>query len=354
MNTNFDINNFLRENIKNIKPYSSARDEYTGEASVFLDANENSYGTIGGDKYNRYPDPYQRDLKAVVSKIKNVPMEQMFLSGGGSDEGIDLLYKAFCRPGVDKAIIPSPTYGMYEVSANVNDVQILDINLTDNYQPNVEAIIEAGKQDEVKLVFLCSPNNPTGNLYETERVVKILENFNGIVVVDEAYIDFANQASWSSKLNQYPNLIVLQTFSKAWGMANIRLGMMFASKQIIDVVNKIKLPYNISGMVQNYAIKVLSEKAADKDVMVSKLLSERGRLENVFKSLPYIETVYPTDANFILIKTGDARELYNYLLSKTIVVRDRSKIALCANCIRITVGTEEENTILIDVMKKFE
>lgn len=347
----FNVNDLLRKNIKNIKPYSSARDEYSGEANVYLDANENPYGAIGGAKYNRYPDPYQRELKKVISEIKNVPENQIFL-GVGSDEAIDLLFKAFCYPGKDKAIITSPTYGMYEVSAATNDVQIVDIPLDKEFQPVVDNILEHGEEN-VKILFLCTPNNPTANLLEKDKIETLIREFDGIVIVDEAYIDFADTQSWSQRLVDFPNLVVIQTFSKAWGMANIRLGMMFASPEIIAIINKIKLPYNISGLVQDYAIETIKTHKAEKDEMVAEIKTERKKLVEKLKTIDYIKQIYPSDANFVLIKTDIPRDIYNYLLDQMIVVRDRSRVALCEGCIRITIGTADENATLMEALERY-
>jgi len=347
----FNLQSLVRENIWKIKPYSSARDEYSGTASIFLDANENPYGSIDGGNNNRYPDPYQQELKAVVSKIKQVPVDQIFL-GVGSDEAIDLLFKTFCYPGKDKVIITSPTYGMYQVSAETNDTQIIDIPLTPDFQLDVEKILESST-DQTKLLFLCSPNNPSGNLLRQNDMERLISGFPGIVIVDEAYIDYSGRQSWTTKLDTYPNLVVLQTFSKAWGLANIRLGMMFASKEIIALINKIKLPYNISGMVQNYAISILTTHEKDKNKLVEKGIKQRGLLAEALSLLPCVEKVYPSDANFLLVKTTEPRKVYDYLLNNQIVIRDRSKLKWCDGAIRITVGTEKENKILVEALKQY-
>lgn len=351
MNSKPSITDLLRTNIKNIKPYSTARDEYSGIALVNLDANENSFGSIDGTNNHRYPDPYQSQLKQIISEIKQIPQNQIFL-GNGSDEGIDLLYTAFCNPGVDNAIICPPTYGMYKVSADTNDVQCIEVALTQNFQLDVPAIL-AYVNKHTKLLWLCSPNNPTGNLLKREDILTLLQNFNGIVVIDEAYIDFASEKSWISEIELFPNLVVLQTFSKAWGLANIRLGMMFASAEIIAVINKIKLPYNISGLVQEYAIRILSTHTSKKDEMVQEILVERAKLAKDILLIPGVHSVYPSDANFILVTMDNAHEAYNYLVAKGIIVRDRSKIKLCENSLRITVGTAQENAFLLTTLTQF-
>jgi len=346
----FDINTILRENIKRIKPYSSARDEFTGEANVFLDANENPIGSVGGTKNNRYPDPYQRELKVAISNIKGIAPEHIFL-GNGSDEAIDLLFKSFCRPGVDAAIQISPSYGMYKVSADVNEVTIHEISLDENYQPNADALINHGFEN-VKILFLCSPNNPTGNLLDRTILYQLLDNFNGMVVIDEAYIDFSNTTSWITELENYPNLVVLQTLSKAWGLANLRVGMLFASTELINVLNKIKLPYNISGLAQDYALNALSN-LAEKDAMVAEIKLQRTFLLQELKTVPCVLHSYPTDANFVLVKTTDPDAIYNYLTDNKIVVRNRNRIHLCEGSLRLTIGTKEENVALLKALNEF-
>lgn len=351
MKKSLDIKTLLRENIKNIKPYSSARDEFTGEASVYIDANENPYSSVDGSKNNRYPDPYQQSLKDIVAEIKNIQKQQLFL-GNGSDEAIELLYKAFCNPGKDKTIISSPTYGMYKVCADTNDIECIDIPLKPDFELDVPAILNAQTQ-ETKILWVCSPNNPSGNLLNDSDIIKLLENFNGIVAIDEAYIDFTNKTSWIERLKDYSNLVVLQTFSKAWGLANIRLGMLFASEEIIAVINKIKLPYNISGLVQDFALKALTNNQSKKDNMVASILEERERLSKELVEIPCVEKVFPSDSNFLLVKTTAAREIYKFLLTKGIVTRDRSTIYLCEGCIRMTIGTKEENDALLLSLKEF-
>lgn len=345
----FNLGDLLRSNIRAMKPYSSARDEYSGEAKIFIDANENPYGSEYNNPYNRYPDPYQLQLKEKISSIKGVPVENIFL-GNGSDEAIDLLFKAFCYPYKDKVTLTPPTYGMYEVSAETNGTETIKILQTADFQPDV-AKIKASISPENKILFLCSPNNPTGNCIEESIIVDMLESFPGIVVVDEAYVDFTSAASWTKKLDQYPNLVVLQTLSKAWGLANLRLGMMFASKEIISIINKIKLPYNLSGLTQEVVSKALD--AEDKkNEYVQNILNERTRMVKELNELEIVQHIYPTDANFILAKFPNAREVYVHLLKHNIVVRDRSSQPLCEGCLRITIGTKQENDALIEAVKE--
>jgi histidinol-phosphate aminotransferase len=343
----FELNKLLRENIKNLVPYSSARDEFTGEAKVFLDANENSLGSPLTKWYNRYPDPHQTKLKDAISKVKSVSTEQIFL-GNGSDECIDILYRCVCNPDKDNIIICPPTYGMYEVSANINDIEIRKAPLLDNFQLNL-AHIETLVDENTKLIWICSPNNPTGNSMNREDVETVLNNFNGLVIVDEAYINFSRHKSFIPDLADYPNLVVLQTFSKAWGMAGLRLGMAFASPEIIEVLGRVKAPYNVNQVTQDLAIKALDEVGQVND-MITELVQMREALKGVFEKLPLVEKIYDSDANFLLMKVRDAKAVYENLLTKGIVVRDRSNVQLCENCLRITVGTEKENTILVDAL----
>lgn len=346
----FDLNNLTRENIKKLVPYSSARDEFSGEAKVFLDANENSLGSPLLKWYNRYPDPHQQKLKEAIRAVKGIAAEHIFL-GNGSDECIDLLFRSFCNPGKDNVIICPPTYGMYEVSANINDVEVRKALLTDDFQLDlihIENLVDAN----TKIVWICSPNNPTGNSLNRNDIEMLLNNFDGLVVIDEAYINFSKQKSFVQELTEYPNLVVMQTFSKAWGLAALRLGMAFASTAIIDVLNKVKPPYNINQATQEIALKALEEVGQVND-MIKEIVDMRNALTEVFEKIPTVEKVYPSDANFILVKIKDARKLYEFLLTKGIVVRDRSNVKLCADCLRITVGTEEENTALIDAMQEW-
>ena len=343
-----DLKELARPNVWALKPYSSARDEYSGvEASVFLDANENPYHA----PYNRYPDPLQKELKGLIAPLKQVREEQIFL-GNGSDEAIDLIFRAFCRPSVDNVVAIDPTYGMYQVCAEVNDVEYRKVLLDENYQFSADKLL-AASDERTKAIFLCSPNNPTGNNLCRAEIEKLLQSFEGLVIVDEAYIDFSGARSFLLDLDNYPNLIVLQTFSKAWGCAAIRLGMAFASKEIIGLFNKIKYPYNVNLLTQNEAIALLKEPSTIAG-WVDALLKERSRLMDTFHSLPCCVHIYPTDANFFLAKVTDAKRIYDYLVSKGIIVRNRTKVALCGNCLRITIGTPEENDILLDALKDVE
>jgi histidinol-phosphate aminotransferase len=344
----FNLNEVLRENIKKLTPYSSARDEFKGEASIYLDANENSYGSPLTKWYNRYPDPMQWEVKDKLSGIKGVPSENIFL-GNGSDECIDILLRACCDPGKDNIVICPPTYGMYEVSANINDVEIRKVPLTSNYQLDLPAI-EAAIDDHTKIIFLCSPNNPTGNSLIREDIEVILNNYFGIVVIDEAYINFSAHRSFVQELEDYPNLVVLQTLSKAWGLAALRLGMAFSNKEIIQVMNRIKPPYNINQATQELVLKALEEVEQVND-MIREIVSQRAKLETALLEVPMVLKVYPSDANFLLVKVTDAKGTYQKLLDKGIVVRDRSSVILCEDCLRITIGTESENIKLVQVLK---
>lgn len=347
----FNLNELLRPNIRDLVPYSSARDEFKGEASVYLDANENSLGSPLLKWYNRYPDPLQMAVKEKLTTIKGVTPEHIFL-GNGSDECIDVLIRAFCEPGMDNILIVPPTYGMYEVSAHINNVQIKKVPLTPDFQLDLPAMEEA-VDDFTKIIFLCSPNNPTGNSLHRGAVEALLNNYFGLVVVDEAYINFSRQRSFLSDLQEYPNLVVLQTLSKAWGLAALRVGMAFASKVIIDVMNKVKPPYNINQASQELVLKALDE-VEQVNEMIRVLVEERGRLERELPSLTIVQKVYPSDANFLLVKVRDAKKVYQYLLDKGIVVRDRSSVILCDDCLRITVGTEKENSELIEALKQYQ
>lgn len=343
-----DIKNLQRENIKTLRPYSTARDEYKGQASVFLDANENSYGSPLPENFNRYPDPLQLDLKDAISKIKGVPIENTFL-GNGSDEAIDLLFRAFCNPGKDNVIILPPTYGMYEVSANINDVEIRKVNLLPNFQLDLEGIAEAIDAN-TKLIFICSPNNPTGNSIIRTDIETVLANFNGLVVIDEAYINFAKQRTFIQELTEYPQLVVLQTFSKAWGLAGLRLGMAFASSIVIDILNKVKAPYNISQSTQDLALAALQNIGQVND-WIKTTVAERELLSKSLLDLAMVRKVYPSDANFILVEVADANGTYDALVDRGIIVRNRAKVTLCEGCLRITVGTPAENEILLSALK---
>ncbi|QJD98016.1 histidinol-phosphate transaminase [Mucilaginibacter robiniae] len=347
----FDINNILRENIKNLKPYSSARDEFQGEASVYLDANENAFGSPLEQQYNRYPDPLQMEVKKRLSDIKGVPTSNIFL-GNGSDEAIDILFRSFCNPGIDNVILVPPTYGMYEVSANINNIAIQRMPLTTDYQLNVDGILNA-INEHTKLIFVCSPNNPTGNSINRNDIETLLTSFNGLVIVDEAYINFSSQQSFIENLTQYQNLVVLQTLSKAWGLAGLRVGMAFASNEVIDVMNKVKPPYNINEASQQLALQAL-QNTEQVNSWIQEVLQERDKLIIQLQSLDFVLNIYPSDANFILVKTTDARGIYNFLVQHGIIVRDRSKVELCEGALRITIGKPEENSKLIETLKNFK
>ena len=338
----FDLDKLVRENVKNLIPYSCARDEFKGKTGIFLDANENPFG-----KLNRYPDPYQRDLKAAISKNKGISEEKIFL-GNGSDEIIDLCYRVFCNPGKDKALTFTPTYGMYEVSASVNDVKIIKIPLNERFQLDLGKTKPYFSDNNLKLIFICSPNNPTGNCMERSDISYIISNFNGIVVIDEAYIDFTEKPSFIKMIDKYPNLIVMQTFSKAFGLAAARVGMAFSNPAILQYFNKLKPPYNISTINQKAALRKL-EKAVEFKSQVLKIKNEKERLNADLKKLKITEKVYPSDANFILVKVSNATLIYNSLIDKHIIIRNRTSVI--NNCLRITVGTHTENNKLINALK---
>lgn len=346
----FNLTEILRDNIKNLVPYSSARDEFKGDASIFLDANENAFGSPLPHDYNRYPDPLQHKLKAKLESIKGVPAGNMFL-GNGSDEAIDILYRACCTPGKDNVILVPPTYGMYEVSANINDVQIRKVNLTPDYQLDLDGIAEAIDM-HTKMIFVCSPNNPTGNSINPLDIETLLVNFKGLVVVDEAYINYSKQKSFTHSLPEFPNLVVLQTLSKAWGLAALRLGLAFASKDIIAVFNKIKPPYNINQATQDLVLEALDHVEVVNE-WIKSTVQEREILVGQLQALPQVEHITPSDANFILVKLAQPRELYNFLVNKGIIVRDRSKVTLCEGSLRITVGTKPENEKLLEEIQVF-
>jgi histidinol-phosphate aminotransferase len=346
----FNLDALVRTNIRTLKPYSSARDEFKGEASIFLDANENSLGSPLVKWYNRYPDPLQLKVKEKIAFIKKISVDQIFL-GNGSDEAIDLLYRCFCEPGIDEVVIFPPTYGMYEVSANINNVKLNRVPLTEQFQLDLEALEQAIKPS-TKIIWICSPNNPTGNSIDREAIEMILNNFDGLVVIDEAYINFSRQKSWLLDLQDYPNLVVLQTLSKAWGLAGIRLGMAFASPEIIGYLNKVKPPYNISEPVQELAVKALEEIGQVNDMIVT-LVNERQNMVSSLLQNEEVVKIYPSDANFLLVKFKDASGLYKYFVEQGIVVRDRSNVIFCEGCLRITVGTPLENTKLLESLNSF-
>lgn len=337
------LQNLVRKNIQTLNAYSSARDEFTSKEGTFLDANENPFGNL-----NRYPDPYQKEVKKALSQLKNVPSKNIFL-GNGSDEIIDLLFRIFCNPGQDQALTFSPTYGMYDVSASINDVTLLKIPLDDNFQIDTQKVSPYLKNENLKMIFICSPNNPTGNVIEAKSIQFLLENFNGIVLIDEAYIDFAETDSWLNFIDKYPNLIVSQTFSKAWGLAAARVGVAYANEQIIYYLNKVKPPYNVSQLNQEAALKALTNYEQFKKNLAI-ILSEKQRLIAFFSKMALVKKIYPSDANFILIEVANAPKLYAELVARKVIVRNRH--SLVDNALRITVGTAFENQQLIDTLEK--
>ena len=342
------LEQLVRPNILSLAPYSSARNEYSGKkARVFLDANENPYNS----PYNRYPDPLQIELKNKLSAVKGVKPENIFL-GNGSDEAIDLPYRCFCRPGIDNVVAIEPTYGMYKVCADINDIEYRKVLLDDKFQFNADKLLDAC-DNNTKIIWLCTPNNPTGNNLNRDEIVKVIERFDGFVIIDEAYSDFSRQKSFRSDIYKYPNIIVLNTMSKAWGSAAIRLGMAFASEDVINIFNKVKYPYNVNLLTQEKAIKILEDKE-DVDKWVSILLQERSKLMEAFQYLPICEHVYPSDANFFLAKMTNAQAIYDYLVDQGIIVRNRSRIQLCDNCLRVTIGTRTENSELIGALRQFK
>lgn len=344
-----EIRKLLRSHLLNLKPYSSARDEFKEKADVYLDANENAFGSTSKDRYRRYPDPYQNDLKNKIGEIKEINPAHIFL-GNGSDEPIDLLIRAFCNPGKDKIITAPPTYGMYEVSANINDVEIIEVPLKEDFTLDLPNLIDA-IEPEAKIIFLCSPNNPTGNSIDKENILEILNKFHGLVILDEAYIDFSSKPSLIHELKNYSNLVILHTFSKAWGLAALRLGMAFADIEIVRILNMIKPPYNINGATQSLVQKALQNQDKMK-AMIHEISLQKKYLETILPTIPTVKEVYQSDANFILIKIKNAHEIYLNLIKEKVIVRDRSRVELCEDCLRITVGTEEENKKLIMELKK--
>ncbi|MBS1543420.1 MAG: histidinol-phosphate transaminase [Bacteroidetes bacterium] len=340
-----DLHRLVRQNVLNLKPYSTARDEFQGKASVLLDANELPFTT----GHNRYPDPHQRILKETISAVKLVPAKNIF-AGNGSDEAIDLLYRVFCNPGTDQVIIPQPTYGMYSVSASINDVTVHTPSLTRSFDIDTDAILDA-VTPRTKIIFLCSPNNPSGNLLTNSAIENLLNQFNGLVVVDEAYIDFADTTSWVPRLQEYPNLIVLQTLSKAWGLAGLRLGLCFAHEEVIGLLDKVKPPYNINVLTQKEAHRFLTTRQIEMKEHVQTVLSERNKLADLLPSCSAVDHVFPSNANFLLVRMKDAQKVYHHFVRKGIIVRDRSSVTLCEGCLRITVGTPEENHQLIQALK---
>lgn len=347
----FILENLVRENIKRLTPYSSARKEYSGAAQIFLDANENSFGSPLERDYNRYPDPLQTETKKKLAVLHNVKQEKIFL-GNGSDEAIDLLFRIFCEPRRDNILICPPTYGMYEVSAEINDIAIKRVNLTDDFQLDYEEI-EKTIDSNTKLIFICSPNNPTGNAFAREKVLQLAKSVDRIVVVDEAYIHFSSEKSLVSEIEKHPNLVVLQTFSKAWGLAGLRVGLAFANAEIIRLFNKVKPPYNISQIAQEAILDAL-ENQEEIEKTTAEIIDEREKLIDNLREITYVKKIYPTDANFVLVKVSDANEIYKYLLDEKIVVRNRNNVELCAGCLRITIGIPAENEKLMEALKKHE
>lgn len=342
-----NLDNLIRENVKKMKAYSSARDEFENftQEMVYLDANENPFS----NGFNRYPDPQQKDLKAEIAAIKDVYTENILL-GNGSDEVLDLVFRAFCEPNKDNVITLPPTYGMYDVLANINAIENREVLLNNDFQPNVEAILDTVDKN-TKIIFLCSPNNPTGNSFSDESILKLLKSFNGLVIIDEAYIDFSKNKSWLGELNVFPNLIIIQTLSKAFAMAGLRVGILYASKSILDILNKIKPPYNMNISSQENAIRKLLQGTLKPQL--KKIVSERKKLMEALLKITFVEKIYPSDANFLLIKVDDANKRYQQFLDNGIVVRNRSNQPLCDNCLRITIGTKEENLNLIETLKTF-
>jgi histidinol-phosphate aminotransferase len=339
----------VRENIKRLVPYSSARKEFTGAAQIFLDANENSFGSPLPDDYNRYPDPMQTEIKRILAAENGVDVDEIFI-GNGSDEAIDLLFRIFCEPRADNVLICPPTYGMYEVSAAINDVAVEKANLTEDFQLDFDKI-ELADDARTKMIFICSPNNPTGNSFPRGKILDLAKNFNGIVVVDEAYIHFSGEKSLIDQIRRFPNLVVLQTFSKAWGLAGLRVGLAFANAEIIRLFNRVKPPYNVSQIAQEAILQALNNKT-EVEKAVTEIIAERKNLIEKLTEFPFVRKIYPTDANFVLVKTVDADAIYNFLLDEKIVVRNRNNVELCAGCLRITVGTPDENEKLLKALKK--
>jgi histidinol-phosphate aminotransferase len=349
---NIDIKNLVCPHVLSMQAYSSARMEYEGKEGVFLDANENSLGSVTDEVHNRYPDPLQSDLKNEIAALENIAANQIFL-GNGSDECINVLIQCFCVSGKDKVVILPPTFSMYEHAAHVMNIGITEVFLKEEtFQLNVDEILTQSKDNAVKIIFICSPNNPTGNLMNEQAIETVLNSFNGLVVIDEAYQDFAGNKSWVTRLNEFKNLVVINTFSKAWGMADARLGMLFANKEIIQYLNTIKMPYNVTQHTINLALEALN-KVDVKKQFINELLSGRKWLENQMKEIKFIQKIYPSDANFILFKVEDANGLYKYLLSKKVIVRNRDKAPLLKGCLRVSVGTAAENSKFIEALKEY-
>lgn len=341
----FELKKQVRPNIWELEPYSCARDEFKGEASVYLDANENPFDL----PFNRYPDPLQKKLKSEIKKIKGIKCRNTFL-GNGSDEAIDLLYRIFCEPQKDNVVAITPTYGMYKVCADINNVEYRNVLLDENFQIKADVLLER-TDENTRIIWLCSPNNPTGNLLNPLEIEKILKNFSGIVVIDEAYIDFADSESWSKRLSEFPNMVILQTLSKAWGCAGLRLGIAYASEAIIALFNKVKYPYNVNDSSQKIAAETLKQYGIFKERRDT-IIDEREKLKSNLLNLPFVRHIYPSDANFILVKVDNANATYQYLVKDGIIVRNRNSVVLCENSLRITIGTPKENEILLDTLKK--
>ncbi|XZF15397.1 histidinol-phosphate transaminase [Chitinophagaceae bacterium MMS25-I14] len=348
--TTFNPAQFFRKNILELQPYSSARSEFTGAATVFLDANENNMNAAIGNSYSRYPDPLQRTLKQQLSAMKKIAVENILITNG-SDEAIDLLIRAACIPGTDNVLICPPTYGMYEVAARINDVEVREVLMTKDFQPDIEQVLQAA-DEQTKMLFICSPNNPTGNLIKPELIKTLLDTFKGLVVLDEAYIDFSLQDSWISRLGQYPNLVILQTLSKAWGIAGLRVGIAYASASIISILHKLKPPYNVNEASQQLALQALRNNSKTEG-QVANIIHERNLLAERLKAFSFVTEIFPSDANFLLVRVNDAGNIYQYLLEKGIVVRNRSSQLLCENCLRITAGTAAENELLLKQLETF-
>lgn len=345
----FNLENLVRENIRKLVPYSSARKEFSGAAQIFLDANENSFGSPISENFHRYPDAMQTAIKEKIAARESVSSGEIFV-GNGSDEAIDLLIRIFCRPQTDNILICPPTYGMYEVSAAINDVEVRRANLTKDFQLD-SAAIKSAIDKNTKLLFICSPNNPTGNVMRRATIFDIIENFSGIVVIDEAYIHFSKEQSFVAEIKNHPNLVVMQTFSKAWGLAGLRVGLAFANAKIIELFNRVKPPYNVSQAAQDFVLHALENESRVNE-NIARIISERGKLIKNLSALSFVEKIYSTDANFVLVKTSDANKIYQFLLEEKIVVRNRHSIELCENSLRITVGTSGENENLIAALKR--
>jgi histidinol-phosphate aminotransferase len=357
-NISFDLKYLVRDNIWNLQPYSTARHEFSGNASVMLDANENAIGSpvlldidTRREMLNRYPDPVQHQLKQRISEIKKIPTENIFI-GNGSDEAIDVLFRIFCEPAFDNVITLPPTYGMYGVAAAINNIKVKQAPLTEDFQLNIQGIADA-IDDDTKMIFICSPNNPSGNSIARKDIEIILNNFDGIVVVDEAYINYAKQKTLSLELENYPNLVVLQTLSKAWGLAALRVGLAFAGKEIIEIMNNVKYPYNMNLAAQELALRAL-QNVEQVNTWTRQTIEERSRLDENLRTISFVQKVYPSDANFLLVKMENANEIFKYLQSQGIIVRNRTNMQGCENCLRITVGTNEENKKLLEVLKHFQ